>query len=245
MSKSFEDVAELDVTATPEQVWEAIATGPGIDSWFMGRSEVEPGSVVRTVFGGFTPEQPVTVWEPPHRLAYGSEPTPDGRFVAYEFLVEGRSGGSTVIRAVTSGFLPGDDWEAEYDAMLKGTAMFQRTLVEYLNHFAGRTARPITVFGPPVSDWAGAWKSLFAALPRQGDGVRVAVAGLPSVDGVVYFQNPHTIGIRTPGALYRFLRGFGGQFVAAHHIFDGSDTEQAWQRFLDDVTPQTPEGTVQ
>jgi uncharacterized protein YndB with AHSA1/START domain len=242
MSKRFEDVTELDVTATPEQVWEAIATGPGIDSWFMGRSEVEAGTVVRTVFGGYTPEQPVTTWDPPHRLAYGSEPAPDGRFVAYEFLVEGRAGGSSVIRVVTNGFLPGDDWEAEYDAMTKGNAMFRRTLVEYLNHFAGRTARPITVFGPPVRDWAAAWSSLFAALSLKGDGVSVAVAGQPAVDGVVYFQNPHTVGVRTSGALYRFLRGFGGQFVAAHHIFDGTDTEPAWQRWLDDVTP---EGTVQ
>jgi uncharacterized protein YndB with AHSA1/START domain len=242
MSKRFEDVTELDVTATPEQVWEAIATGPGIDSWFMGNSVVEPGAVVRTAFGNFTPEQPVTTWDPPHRLAYASEPGPDGRFVAYEFLVEGRAGASTVIRAVTSGFLPGDDWEAEYDAMLKGTAMFQRTLVEYLNHFTGRTARPVTVFGPPVRDWAAAWSSLFTALSIHGDGARVDVSGLPVVDGVVYFQNPHTIGIRTPDALYRFLRGFGGQFVAAHHIFAGPDTEQAWQRFLDDITP---EGTVQ
>ena len=31
------------VHATPEEVWQAIATGPGIDSWFMGRNEVEPG----------------------------------------------------------------------------------------------------------------------------------------------------------------------------------------------------------
>ena len=28
MSKRFENVAELGVTATPEQVWDAIATGP-------------------------------------------------------------------------------------------------------------------------------------------------------------------------------------------------------------------------
>jgi uncharacterized protein YndB with AHSA1/START domain len=233
MSKRFEDVTELDVTTTPEQVWDAIATGPGIDSWFMGRSDVEPGQVVRTAFGSFTPEQPVTAWEPPNRLAYGSVAGPDGRFVAYEFLVEGRAGGSTVIRAVTSGFLPGDDWEAEYDAMTKGMAMFYRTLAEYLNHFAGRTARPITVFGPPVRDWAAAWTSLFAALSMQGDGVRVPVPGQPPAYGVVYFRNPHTVGIRTDTALYRFLRGFGGQLIASHHIFDGTDTEAAWQRWLD------------
>jgi uncharacterized protein YndB with AHSA1/START domain len=242
VTKSFENVTELSVTATPEQVWDAIATGPGIDSWFMGRSEVEAGSVVRTAFGGYTPEQPVTAWDPPSRLAYGSEPAPDGRFVAYEFLVEGRAGASTVIRAVTTDFLPGDDWEAEYDAMTFGFAMFHRTLVEYLNHFAGRAARPLTVFGPPVGDWAAAWRSLSAALSLDGDAVRLAVPGLSPVDGTVYYRNEHTLGIRTSGALYRFLRGFGGQFVAAHHIFDGTDTAPAWQRWLANVSPK---GTVQ
>ena len=38
-------------------------------------------------------------------------------------------------------------------------------------------------------------------------------------DGVVYFANAHTIGVRTPDALYRFLRGFGKPVVAAHHLF--------------------------
>jgi uncharacterized protein YndB with AHSA1/START domain len=27
--------AETEVTGTPEQVWQAIATGPGISSWFV------------------------------------------------------------------------------------------------------------------------------------------------------------------------------------------------------------------
>jgi uncharacterized protein YndB with AHSA1/START domain len=232
MGKHFRDEAELHADATPEQVWDAIATGPGIDSWFMGRSEVEPGEVVRTAFGGYTPESRVTAWEPPTRLAYATDPAPDGRFVAFEFLVEGRASGSTVIRAVTSGFLPGDDWEAEYDAMGFGNALFRRTLVEYLHHFAGRTARPVTVFGPAVADWEAAWRSLFVALQRQGDAVSVAIRNGTS-SGTVYFENRDTVGVRTPDALYRFLRGFGGQLVASHHIFAGADTEAAWQAWLE------------
>ena len=43
MAHPFEVSKEIEVDATPEEVWEAIATGPGIDSWFMGRNEVEPG----------------------------------------------------------------------------------------------------------------------------------------------------------------------------------------------------------
>ena len=227
MTKSFENVTELSVTATPEQVWDAIATGPGIDSWFMGRSEVEAGSVVRTAFGGYTPEQPVTAWDPPGRLAYGSVPAPDGRFVAYEFLVEGRAGGSTVIRAVTSGFLPGDDWADEYEAMHYGTQLFFATLVEYLRHFPGRPTTPVTAFGPPVTDWPAAWTALHKALglgpsPRPGD-------ELPG-GGQVYHVNQHTIGLRTTSGLYRYIRGFHGTFVASHALITADDTD--WPTFL-------------
>src|SRR6266487_2776427 len=180
-----------DLAATPEQVWEAIATGPGIDSWFLGRNQVEPGEggTVRTAFGDYAPESTVTAWEPPRRFAYRSGRAEDGRFIAYEFLVEGRGGGSTVLRMVTSGFVPGDDWEDEFEAMTKGGEMFFRTLVEYLTRFPGRTATPITVFGPPASaDWEHARAVLSDALGltgtwAEGDRVRFTPDGLEPVDG--------------------------------------------------------------
>jgi uncharacterized protein YndB with AHSA1/START domain len=240
MGYEFEAHQEAALAATPEQVWAAIATGPGIDSWFMGRNEVVPGEAgaVWTAFGGYHPECPVTAWEPSKRLAYGSGRADDGRFIAYEFLIEGRDSGSTVHRVVTSGFLPGDDWEAEYDAMTKGGALFFGTLVEYLTHFPGRTATPVTVFGPPVADWERAWAALGTELGLsgpavEGDRVRFTPDGLAPIEGVVYFVNPHTVGIRTDDALYRFLRGFHGPMIAAHHIFSGDADEQTWQAWLD------------
>ena len=102
MGHFFEQHREAEVPATPEQVWEAIASGPGITSWFMGRTEVTDGGV-RTVFGEYTPQHAVSVAQRPRHFAYGSEPAGDGRFIAYEFLLEGRDGGTTVLRAVTSG----------------------------------------------------------------------------------------------------------------------------------------------
>jgi uncharacterized protein YndB with AHSA1/START domain len=242
MPHEFELHREAVLEATPEQVWEAIATGPGIDSWFMGRNQVDPGrgGTVRTVFGGYAPESPVTGWEPGKRLAYASGTGEDGRFVAYEFLIEGRAGGSTVLRTVTSGFLPGDDWEHEYDAMTKGGELFFRTLVEYLTYFPGRTARPVTVFGPPVTDWERAWTVLAGELglagpAAEGDRVLLAPDGLTPVEGVVYFVNPHTVGVRTGEGLYRFLRGLQGPIIAGHHLFgdvDPETAEQAWQAWL-------------
>jgi uncharacterized protein YndB with AHSA1/START domain len=231
MGHEFESVDEVHVDATPEQVWAAIATGPGIDSWFMGRNDVDPGQTVRTAFGGYTPEHAISAWEPGKRLAYGSEGE-DGRSIAYEFLIEGRDQGSTVLRVTASGFLPGDDWADEYEAMTRGSALFFSTLSTYLTHFAGRFATPLTVFGPMITDWLRTRAKLMAAIGRDGDRVRFAPAGLPPIDGVVYFENDDTIGIRTDNALYRFLRGFRGPVMACHLLFSHQETDQAWQAWL-------------
>ncbi|MGW7480754.1 SRPBCC family protein [Nonomuraea muscovyensis] len=239
MGHEFELPQEALVDVTPEEVWQAIATGPGIDSWFMGRTEVSRDGVVRTAFGGGAlPDSTITAAEPPGRLAHTSAVGEGGRFVAYEFLVEGRDQGGALVRLVTSGFLPGDDWESEYEAMSHGLAMFFATLVEYLTHFRGRTATPVTAFGPPVRDWPRAWQVLHGELglpspPARGDQVKIAPAGLPPVEGVVYFANAQTVGVRTPDALLRFLQGFPGFMMASHHVFSGDPAEAAWGAWLE------------
>jgi uncharacterized protein YndB with AHSA1/START domain len=231
----FELPQEALVEATPEEVWAAISTGPGIDSWFMGRNEVAQG-VVSTAFGGMDlPASTVTAAEPQRRFAHTSGTAEDGRFVAYEFLIEGRDQASTTVRMVTSGFLPGDDWETEFEAMTGGLALFFATLVAYLDHFAGRTATPLTEFGPPVTDWPRAWEILYAELghPSVGDKVRLAPDGLAPVEGVVYHIGAQTLGVRSGDALYRFLQGMGGMMMASHHLFgDPGDQGPAWRSWL-------------
>ena len=235
MGHQFAQRHQAEVPASPDQVWAAIATGPGIDSWFMGRNEVT-ADAVRTVFGEYAPELAITERDPAHRFAYRSGQAPDGRFIAYEFLIEGRGSGSTVLRTVTSGFLPGDDWEQEFEAMTLGGELYFATLVEYLTHFAGRFAVPVTAFGPPEGSWSRDRGLLCRALeltddPKPGDPARIA-----SADGVVYLANAHAIGVRAPDALYRFMRGFGKPVIAAHHLF-GADAEpdqarRAWEAWL-------------
>ena len=60
MAHPFELKYEIEVDASPKEVWEAIATGPGVDSWFMGRNEIEPreGGTTRMDFGGARPRSP-------------------------------------------------------------------------------------------------------------------------------------------------------------------------------------------
>jgi uncharacterized protein YndB with AHSA1/START domain len=242
MGRQFEQHHAAEVPATPDEVWAAIATGPGISSWFMGRNDVTAGvgGAVRTAFGEYTPELEITGWDPGRRFAYRSGRAPDGRFIAYEFLIEGRAGGSTVLRTVTSGFLPGEDWAEEFEAMTLGGELYFGTLAEYLTYFPGRFATPVTAFGPPGTSWSRDLASLCRELgltgsPAPGDPVRLPGAVRPA-HGTVYLANAHAIGVRAPDALYRFMRGFGKPVIAAHHLFgagaDPDRAQRAWEAWL-------------
>jgi uncharacterized protein YndB with AHSA1/START domain len=80
MPREFEIRREVELPATPEQVWEAIATGPGNAAWLFP-AEVEPGEG-GTGIGG----SGVTVWDPPRHFATRAEGE-GGRFNAVEAIV--------------------------------------------------------------------------------------------------------------------------------------------------------------
>jgi uncharacterized protein YndB with AHSA1/START domain len=238
---------QAEVPAEPEQVWQAIASGPGMDAWFMGSNEVEPepGGLVRTHTRRGPLDSAVTRWDPPRLLEHRTATAPDGRFLAYEFLVEGRDGGSTVLRLATSGFLPGDDWEGEFEAMNEGITLFFRTLIEYLTHFAGRTARPLTLFGGPGVRWTGARARLLQEFGlrdpvRPGAATYASSPDFPARTGTVYHAEPAALAVRTDAGLFRFLRLFPEDgLMLAHHLFDpAADLERTtaeWRSWLDTV----------
>jgi uncharacterized protein YndB with AHSA1/START domain len=241
MGHAFESSEVHAFDAAVEDVWRAIATGPGFDSWFLGRTSIEPrvGGSVTTDMGPARMEAEVTACEPLRRFAIRGDEDASGRFVAYEFLIEGRDQGSTVLRMTTSGFLPGDDWEEEFDAMTKGGQMFFATLVAYLSHFPGQFAVPVTASGPPIEDWSAGWAALAVALgltrrPSVGDVASFSDAVLGRFDAVVDFSTDHALGLRSSDALLRFVRGFhSGGIVTAHHLFgSGAASETATAQWI-------------
>ncbi|MBP2706992.1 SRPBCC domain-containing protein [Microbispora sp. RL4-1S] len=246
MLHEFELHKEIELTATPEQVWEAIATGPGTDAWFMGRNQIEQGEGGRNEMDllGRVQRSTVTGWEPGKRFSIRGDANPDGSFLAMEYLIEGRDGGSTVLRLVQSGFL-GDDWETEYEAMQEGWDMYLHKLSQYLTYFPGRGAVPISAVRPRAGDRDRAWATIMAALgldgpAAEGDPVRFQVDGLPPAEGVVdYAGLPTFLGVRTSDALYRFIHSGpqrGDVVVLGHHVFadvDREETERAWRAWLD------------
>lgn len=134
-----------ELAATPDEVWQVLATADGISSW-MAPTRLEPRIGGEVVFdlGDATSVGTVTDYSPGRRFAY-EEPWPiaerpedlapemaqwfesigvplsevyDGlplvTPIATEFLIEAASGGTCVVRVVTSAFGSGADWEQEF-----------------------------------------------------------------------------------------------------------------------------------
>jgi uncharacterized protein YndB with AHSA1/START domain len=242
MPREFELRKEITLQATPEQVWEAIATGPGIDGWFMGRNQVEPreGGRSKMTVGSYTSEGTVTAWEPPRRFAsHDGEPGAEG-FMAFEWLIEGRDDGTCVLRLVQNGVL-GDNWDSEYDSLSKGWDMYLHQLGQYLAWFRGRAVTPVTVMAPGTSDPGEFWPRLYDGLGlggpvTEGDKVRLTPEGLGPIEGVVDYLSPVALGVRTEDGLYRFARGTDDMVAVGHHLFAGdadeAEAERAWQAWL-------------
>lgn len=242
MAQPFEITDEFTVDATPELAWQAITNDAQIDSWYVGRTSVEPrpGGVVRTDYGDFVLESTVIAWQPQTRFAHRTSEGADGRLMTFEYVIEGRAGGKTVLRYVHSGFL-GDSWEWEYEALKKGDPLYVHSLGQYLTYFAGRTARSnIFTFGAHLDDKDQFWRVLNGKLgltdaARPGDAVQATLDGLPPLQGVVDFKNPDFLGVRTSDGLYRFIHGEGSVMVG-HHLFadpvDPRQTEAAWQPWM-------------
>ena len=181
---------EIEVPGTPEQVWQAIATGQGITAWFVpAKVEERAGGAMELDFGpgmGTSPGQ-VTVWEPPTRFVHLGNGA-GGNPVAYEWRVEVRSGGTCLVRLVASGFLSEADWQAEYDGTAEGWKLFLNSLRLYLLHFAGQRCASMLV--QRLSEVApdDAWRQLTGSLglpeaPTVGQQVRVSNA--PALSGRV------------------------------------------------------------
>lgn len=239
MTHPFEVRDEITVDATPEQVWAAIASGPAVDSWLMGRTEVdsEGKSATFEMFGAVA-RSSITAWEPGRHYATREDTKPDGTFMAMEWLIESRDGGGAVVRFVHSGVL-GEDWEAEYNGLSVGDHAYLTKLAVYLKHFAPRTAtHSLFMPGPTVKD---SWAAMTAAVGAgadvaDGQPARLSVPGIEPVEGTVEFVvKPSFVGMRTDDAMYTLIHGYNDMVFATAHYFDGRDPSAetgAWQDWL-------------
>ena len=245
MGRAFDLSYEQEIDATPDEVWEAIATGPGLDAWFMGRNRVEGregGSTVLDVAGS-TEEATITVWQPPTRLVSDTGEAEDGSRHVFDYRLEPR-GARTAVSWSHTGFLGSDNWEMEYEGMSQGDPMYFAKLAEYLTYFKGRRATTVNVYQQGPEDKTEAWARYHEALglPSEvdvGDAVSLSPAGLPAFDGVIDHRSPEFLGVRSADAIYRFMHITWATIVGlGHHLYaEDLGTEQAWADWLADVFP--------
>ena len=254
----------VEVTGTPEQVWQAIATGPGISAWFVPAAiDDHEGGKLTLSFGDMGEETAVlTTWEPPDRLvaAWGERGT------ALELLVEAREGGSCVVRLVHSGFGAGAEWDDELDQTTAGWTAFLHNLKLYLARFAPQLSTMIFAHGGSAGAHPAAWAGLLSelGLPVPGPGLAVGrraatsaeavAAGAPRLAGVVdrLVGGTATLVIDEPGDGYAIIAAEGpdgGVFLnLSAYLFSDDAAAVAekeaprWQTWMADHFPH-PEPT--
>lgn len=231
-----------EVPGTPEQVWEAIATGPGISAWFMALEidAREGGSVAMDFGGGLESIGSITAWDPPHRYVYEEKDTG----IATEWLVEAGSGGTCVVRVVTSGYGGQGDWENEFESHREGWEMFLENLRLYLTHFPGQECSPFAARATVPGPLGTAWERFRERLGFQ-EGDRVASAdGAPPLAGTVQrvLDSGHHAGLMlridepAPGLALVFVNEFRGDVsanVCAYLFGGGANAGPEWQAWLE------------
>jgi uncharacterized protein YndB with AHSA1/START domain len=216
----------VEVPGTPEQVWDAIATANGISSWMMPTDieEREGGAVVFHMGPDVSSEGTVTGWDPPRRVVYeepgwaalGGKEDADVTPLVTEFLVEATSGGSCVVRVVSSAFGTGADWEAEFFAeMGKGWPLMFEHLRLYLAHFPGRRVTPLEVAMPVTGTPAAALAAMRRDLGAEEVGRTLDVRG---TKGVLAGSTDQSLLVRLTGDPLGLMAFHAYEWDGATHV---------------------------
>ena len=248
--------AEVEVPGTPEEVWQAIATGPGVSSWFVPTEIEERDGVPVSVTSHFGPGMDavakVTAWDPPRRFAAEGEWGPGAPPVATEWIVEARSGGTCLVRVVHSLFASGDDWDDQLAGTESGWPGFFRILRLYLSHFRGLRGSVFQLMSMVPGPAPEAWDALTGALGLTGAAAgerRSAPAGVPPLAGTVESGEGRQLLLRldepAPGIAHLIAHEMGGQVMLAIHFYlygDGAPDviardEPLWRAWMNERFP--------
>jgi uncharacterized protein YndB with AHSA1/START domain len=223
---------DVEVPGTPEEVWKAIASGPGISSWFVPTKFEErdgkPVAVTSNFGPGIAPRSAVTAWDPPRMFTAQSEGWGGSPPIATQWSVEARAGGVCLVRVVNSLFASTDDWDNQLESTKSGWPSFFRTLRIYLTHFRGQRSEIRQFVAPVAGTEAEAWETLTAALGLKGLSVAqrwTAPAGVPAISGLAEYvsQSPYDALLRLdkpgPGVAAVGAFSLGSQSIVALNFY--------------------------
>ncbi|MQA77233.1 MAG: SRPBCC domain-containing protein [Streptosporangiales bacterium] len=255
---------EVEVPGTPEQVWEAIATGPGISAWLHPTrvEEHEGGAFSFDMGSGFSEPGTVTGWDPPHRFVTETSwrAGGDAGALATEWIVRARDGGTCAVRMVMSGFGEGETWDDELDGLAEGMRTALESLRLYLTHFAGWHGASLRAFGRASGTQQQAWRELLTTLGldgvSSGEPADTNGPGVPRLAGVVEQVRPGVhrsdllLRIDEPAPGLASIATYGASpWTEVHLSLFGDDTtgtatreESAWRAWMSEHFPTTAPG---
>jgi uncharacterized protein YndB with AHSA1/START domain len=143
---SRKQIHEIEIEATPEDVWQHLTEADKIVRWFAPEVRVEPGLGGKLLLSwgpGMEGEAPIHLWEPGHRFGWtetGATPK------VVEFEIEAREGGTTLLRLVQSGFGEGAKFDDEYEAVNGGWRTFFQILKFGMENHLGVPFTPVSTF---------------------------------------------------------------------------------------------------
>lgn len=234
MGRSIE--LEVDVEGTPDEVWRAIATGPGISSWYVPHTiEEKAGGLATASFGpGMDVDGRVAAWEPPSRVVFDGGDVDAG--LSFEWLVvladnrpDSRpdsqpNNSRCVVRLVNSGFPSGPEGDDYVNAMTAGWRLFLSNLQLHLRHFSGQSATAML----PMATWPqtrdAAWTSLIDGLgipssTAVGDRLEFGVGGSARLVGSVANLTDHNLVLvveePAPGTAFIAAEGSGDETMVS------------------------------
>ncbi len=186
---------EVEIQASPEAVWKAIATGPGIKSWFMAMEtefDERVGGEVRTKMGDeMVPVAKLTAWDPPKHFATEGDDAfgPGSPKIAYEWTVEAKGGGKCVMRMVQTLFAEDDSWDTQVGDTEAGWPAFFHVLRNYVERHAEEPSGVVQAMGPVPGSKDEAFERLTGALGvgeiAKGASVDCNVDGVPAFSGEI------------------------------------------------------------
>lgn len=154
-----------EVAGTQEEVWDAIATGPGVSAWFVPTTfEMGPNGEPERVISHFGTDESmdsiaeITEWNPPRKfVATSADLGPDAPVVSTEWGVETVSGSTSLVRVRHSFMTDRDDWDNHLEDWEGGWPWFFNVLSLYLKDFRGQPSAAFRAMGvAPLPTW-DAW----------------------------------------------------------------------------------------
>jgi uncharacterized protein YndB with AHSA1/START domain len=236
---------EIEINATPDQVFRAVSEAEEIKRWFAPEAKVDPrvGGTYTISWGPGMEGSPstITIYEPGHRFAmvqertkpYGKEGEPPletdtVQTMMVDYQIEAPGGGKTLLRLVHSGFGRGTGWDNEFEATRTGWAVFMQILKHGLERHPGVDSVTMYIMVPCALPDEEAWRRLASV---ENSHCRVRTSSGLEIHGEVRVVDPPgtLIGVAEEwnAALVGLYCGFQRKYVNLTVVLYGPARERA------------------